>query len=99
MTKERVVLDSDLRYLDRGRLLRSRAELSVAKMLSFLGNDYEYDSDVKLPDGKSIKIDFKVGSRYIEVIDSDADAAKFRQVREQVPALDVIAVGHSKYAS
>ena len=99
MTKERVVLDSDLRYLDRGRLLRSRAELSVAKILSFLGQDYEYDSSVQLPDGKFMKIAFKVGGRYIEVIDSEEDAARFRQVRERLPGLDIIAVGHSKYAS
>src|SRR5690606_42062529 len=66
-------------------LLRSRSELSVAKMLSFLGRDYQYDVTVKFPDGKSLKIDFKVGEKYIEVIDSDADAAKFRQVREQLP--------------
>lgn len=99
MTKERVVLDSDLRYIDRGSLLRSRSELSVAKMLSFLGQDYQYDASVNLPDGKSLKIDFKVGSRYIEVVDSEADAAKFKHVREQLPALGIIAVGHSKYAS
>ena len=99
MTKERVVLDSDLRYIDRGGLLRSRSELSVAKMLSFLGQDYQYDASVKLPDGRSLKVDFKAGSKYIEVVDSEADAAKFKQVREQLPALDIIAVGHSKYAS
>ena len=99
MTKERVVLDSDLRYLDNGRLLRSRAELSVAKMLSFLGQDYEYDSVIQLPDGKPVKIDFKIGGRYIEVIDSEADAARFGHVREQLPGLEIIAVGHSKYAS
>lgn len=99
LTKERVVLDSDLRYIDRGNLLRSRSELSVAKMLSFLGKDYQYDANVKLPDGKSFKIDFKAGSKYIEVVDSEADAAKFKQVREQLPSLDMIAVGHSKYAS
>ena len=40
MTKERVVLDSDLRYLDKGNLFESRSELSVAKMFSFLGHDY-----------------------------------------------------------
>jgi 6-pyruvoyltetrahydropterin/6-carboxytetrahydropterin synthase len=99
MTKERVVLDSDLRYLDKGNLLRSRSELSVAKMLSFLGHDYQYDANVKLPDGKFIKIDFKVGGKYIEVVDSEADAAKFKQVREELSSLDIIAVGHSKYAS
>jgi 6-pyruvoyltetrahydropterin/6-carboxytetrahydropterin synthase len=100
MANERVVLDSDLRYIDRGKLLRSRSELSVAKMLSFLGHDdYEYDADVKLPDGKSVKIDFKVSTKYIEVVDSDSDAAKFKQVQEQLPSLDIIAIGHSKYAS
>lgn len=99
MPKERVVLDSDLRYIDRGNLLRSRSELSVAKMLSFLGQNYQYDASVKLPDGKSLKIDFKAGGKYIEVVDSEADAAKFRQVREQLPGLDIVAVGHSKYAS
>ncbi len=99
MTKERVVLNSDLRYIDRGRLLRSRSELSVAKMLSFLGHDYQYDASVKLPDGKPVTIDFKAGGKYLEVIDSEADASKYRQLREQLPDLDIIAVGHSKYAS
>ena len=99
MTKERVVLDSDIRYIDRGTLLRSRSELSVAKMLSFLGQDYQYDVGLKLPDGKSLKIDFNAGGKFIEVIDSEADAAKFIQVREQLPNVDIIAVGHSKYAS
>jgi 6-pyruvoyltetrahydropterin/6-carboxytetrahydropterin synthase len=99
MTKERVVLDSDLRYIDRGTLLRSRSELSVAKMLSFLGQDYQYDASVILPDGKSLKVDFKIGDRYIEVIDSEIDVAKFKQLREQMPTLNIIAVGNSKYAS
>lgn len=101
MPSERVVLDSDLRYLDnKGNLLRSRSEFSIAQTISFLGQDYQYDVAVKLADGKLIKIDFRVGSdRYIEVIDSDSDAAKFKLVREQQPDLEIIAIGHSKYAS
>ena len=99
MTKERVVLDSDLRYLDKGNLFQNRSELSVAKMLSFLGHDYQYNVDLELPNGKSAKVDFRAGSKYIEVIDSEADVAKFKQLREQLPNLDIIAVGHSKYAS
>jgi len=100
MPTERVVLDSDLRYIDsNGNLLRSRSEFSVARMLTFLGQDYKYDVNIKLPDDKSVKIDFHLGSRYIEVIDSEAEAAKFREVRTQLPGLDIIAVGHSKYAS
>jgi 6-pyruvoyltetrahydropterin/6-carboxytetrahydropterin synthase len=101
MTKERMVLNSDLRYIDRGNLLRSRSELSVAKMLSFLGHDYQYDVNTKLPDGKSVKIDFLVGEskKYIEVVDSEEDAIKFNHIREDLPTLDIIAIGHSKYAS
>ena len=101
MTKERMVLNSDLRYIDRGNLVRSRSELSVAKMLSFLGHDYQYDVNTKLPDGKSVKIDFLVGEskKYIEVVDSEEDAIKFNHIREDLPTLDIIAIGHSKYAS
>ena len=100
MPTERVVVDSDLCYIDsKGNLLRTRSEFSVSKMLSFLGQDYKYDIRVKLPNGKPLKVDFQVGKRYIEVVDSEADAAKFEQSREQLPDLDIIAVGHSKYAS
>src|ERR687890_1235340 len=106
MAKERVVLNSDLRYIDRDNLLRSRSELSVAKMLSFINQDYEYDVSVTIPGGESVKIDFKTGgggsgsnSKYIEVIDSEEDAIKFKKIQEKIPTLDIIAVGHSKYAS
>ena len=104
MTKERIVLNSDLRYIDRGNLLRSRSELSIAKMLSFLDQDYEYDVAVRMPDGESMKIDFKAGvggnnNKYIEVVDSEEDAIKFNNIREKLPTLDIIALGHSKYAS
>ncbi|MGI0016009.1 MAG: hypothetical protein ACREBU_21520, partial [Nitrososphaera sp.] len=83
MPTERVVLDSDLRYLDgKGNLLRSRAEFSLARTLSFLGHDYEYDVEIRLAGGGTTRIDFRVDSgKYIEVVDSEADAAKFRQVR------------------
>lgn len=100
MPTERVVLDSDLRYIDsKGNLLRSRSEFSVAKMLKFLDKEYSYNVDVKLPDGNSVKVDFRAGDKYIEVIDSEADAVKFKQLCEQLPKLDIIAVGHSKYVS
>ncbi len=100
MATERVVLNSDLRYLDdRGNLLRSRAELSVAKMLAFLGHDYRYDAALSLPDGTSARIDFAIGDKYIEVIDSEADVFKFKKIKEKMPHLNIVAVGHSKFAS
>ena len=92
MTKERIVLNSDLRYIDKGNLLRSRSELSVAKMLSFLNQKYEYDVNVIMPDGESLKIDFKIGNnKYIEVVDSEEDAHKFKNIRDKIPTLDIIA--------
>ncbi|AIF82932.1 6-pyruvoyl-tetrahydropterin synthase [Candidatus Nitrososphaera evergladensis SR1] len=100
MPTERVVLNSDLRYLDsKGNLMRTRAELSVARMLDFLGHDYKYDQPVTLPDGKVVRVDFVAGSRHIEVVDSEADAAKFRRIKEEMQVLDIVAIGHSKYSS
>lgn len=100
MPNERVVLNSDLRYLDsKGNLLLTRAELSVAKMLAFLGHDYRYGAAITLPGGAAVRVDFAVGSRFIEVVDSDADVAKFKKIKEAAPGLDIIAVGHSRYAS
>ena len=101
MPTERVVLDSDLRYLDgKGNLLKSRAELSVARLLSFLKHDYQYNVSVTLPDGQHVPVDFVVGSRrYIEVVDSEDDEARFKGIKEALPTLDIIAVGHSRYAS
>jgi 6-pyruvoyltetrahydropterin/6-carboxytetrahydropterin synthase len=100
MPPERVVLDSELRYIDgKGNLLRSRAEFSVARMLAHLGHQYCWNVEVALPGGLQSRIDFKVGDKYIEVIDSEDDAAKFKMIRERRPDLDVIAIGHSKFAS
>ncbi len=100
MPRERVVLDSDLRYIDnKGNLLRTRTELSVAKTLSFLGLDYNYDVKVALKDGTFANIDFMTsGGKYIEVIDSEADADKFVRAKKSLGA-DIISLGHSKYAS
>jgi 6-pyruvoyltetrahydropterin/6-carboxytetrahydropterin synthase len=102
MPTERVVLNSDLRYLDsKGNLMRTRAELSVARMLDFLGHDYKYDQAVTLPDGTVVRVDFIVAgsNKHIEVVDSESDAAKFRRIKERMPALDIVAIGHSKYSS
>lgn len=102
MPTERVVLNSDLRYLDsKGNLMRTRAELSVARMLDFLGHDYKYDQAVTLPDGTVVRVDFIVAgsNKHIEVVDSESDAAKFHRIKERMPALDIVAIGHSKYSS
>src|SRR5712691_4104772 len=97
---ERVVLDKDIRYIySNGNLLRSRAEFSISKLLSFLGITYEYDANLSFKDGTSAKIDFKIGDRYIEIVDSKADIVKFKLIKKKLPDVDVIALGHSKYAA
>ena len=64
------ILDSDFRYTDRkGNLFRTRTELSIAEMLSFLDVKYEYDYKLALKDGKEISVDFNTEKGFIEVID------------------------------
>src|ERR687888_966985 len=92
-------LDRDVRYIDgRGNLLRSRTELAVSKILSYLGHDYQYNVKVNLRDSTSVTVDFKVDDRHIEVIDSEADIEKFKTIQNERPDLNIIAFGHSKYA-
>jgi 6-pyruvoyltetrahydropterin/6-carboxytetrahydropterin synthase len=96
---ERIVLDSDIRYIDgNGNLLRSRTEFSVSKILQFMERSYEYNTKVNFDDKTFITIDFKTGDRYIEVIDSEADADKLKLIRKNLPEINIIGVGHSKYA-
>ncbi|HYY49991.1 MAG TPA: 6-pyruvoyl tetrahydropterin synthase, partial [Nitrososphaeraceae archaeon] len=93
---ERLELDRDIRYIDgHGNLLRSRTEHAVSKFLSYLGHKYEYDVRVHLSDGNYLTVDFKVGDLYVEIIDSEADVDKFKNIQSTVPDLKIIAFGHS----
>ena len=97
MSKGKIIGDSDLRYLDgKGNLLRSRTELSVAKLLQYLGIDYEYDA--KLLYNSSIQVDFKTKMGAIEVIDGKEDSEKLLRIKKDNKER-VIAIGQSKYAS
>jgi 6-pyruvoyltetrahydropterin/6-carboxytetrahydropterin synthase len=97
---ERIVLDKDIRYIDgNGNLLRSRTEFSFSKILNFMGQNYEYNAKVNFEGKTFATIDFKTGDRYIEIIDSEADADKLRLIRKNLPEINIIGVGHSKYAS
>jgi 6-pyruvoyltetrahydropterin/6-carboxytetrahydropterin synthase len=96
---ERIVLDKDIRYIDgNGNLLRSRTEFSFSKILNFMGQNYEYNAKVNFEGKTFATIDFKTGDRFIEIIDSEADADKLRLIRKNLPEINIIGVGHSKYA-
>lgn len=95
----RVVLDSSTKYIDgKGHLFKSRLELTVSKLLTFLGQHYEYNFSIHLSDGSLAILDFKVGDRYIEVLDNDEDMEKFERIRKENPSLNLVGVGTSKYA-
>src|SRR5918912_2571997 len=95
----RVELDRDIRYFDgHGNLLRSRTQYTLSKVLSYLGHNYEYDVKVNLRDNTYVTVDFKVGDQYIEIIDSEADIEKFKNIQTGNPDLKIIAFGHSKFA-
>ena len=99
MTTSPTLLDSDFRYIDKnGILMKSRTELSIAQMLSFLDQDYEYDHKINV-NGKTLSVDFKTKQGLIEVIDSDEDLEKYKQIKKLAPDTNIIAVGHPKYAA
>jgi 6-pyruvoyltetrahydropterin/6-carboxytetrahydropterin synthase len=100
MAANPVILDSDFRYVDKkGTLLRSRTELSVAQMLTFLGIDYTYQHRQVLA-GKSVTIDFMTNDgRLIEVIDSEEEIEKYKQAKQFLHDAKIIAIGSSKFAA
>lgn len=95
------ILDSDFRYIDKkGTLLKSRTELSVAQMLSFLGIEYTYQHRISLTEGKTVTVDFRTSDgKLIEVIDSEQDIEKYKQVKQENPDAKVMAVGSTKFAA
>jgi 6-pyruvoyltetrahydropterin/6-carboxytetrahydropterin synthase len=94
------VLDSDFRYIDKkGNLLKSRTELSIAEMLSFLGIEYEYNHALTLKNGKKVNIDFKTEKGLIEVIDDEKDISKYKELKHDLADAKMIAIGHPKLAA
>jgi len=100
MASGSAILDSDFRYTDRkGNLLRTRTELSIAQMLSFLDIKYEYDYVLTLKNGKKTVVDFKTEKGIIEVIDDEKDITKYKEIKNELPDTKIVAIGHPKYAA
>ena len=100
MTSNPTILDSDFRYIDKkGNLLQTRTELTVAQMLDFLEEGYQYNYKVILKNGKEENIDFKTSKGLIEVIDSEEDIEKYKQFKEDFPQEKIMAIGNAKYVA
>ncbi len=94
------VLDSDFRFIDKkGNLMKTRTELSIAQMLDFLNQDYQYNFQLETSDGKKIIVDFKTQQGLIEIIDSDEDISKYKQIKKFFPDTKIMAIGHPKYSA
>ena len=91
--------DKDIRYLDHNRVIyRSRTESTLAKLLSFLDHEFEYDVIFPgMTNGKPVAVDFRTKNKYIEVIDSEMDLQKFKTIKQKYPDVDIIAIGSSRY--
>ncbi|MBA0908896.1 MAG: 6-carboxytetrahydropterin synthase [Nitrosarchaeum sp.] len=100
MSSNPIILDSDFRYIDKkGNLMKTRTELTVAQMLSFLDIDYEYGYKMLLKNGNSVIVDFKTMKGLIEVIDNQEDIKKYNEIKENASEEKVMAIGHPKYAA
>ena len=99
MTSSPARLDYDFLYIDKkGNLMKTRTELSIAQMLSFLDQDYEYDYELSI-NGKVVNVDFKTNSGLIEVIDSQDDINKYKDIKKLSSKTKIMAIGHPKYAA
>ena len=100
MASSPTILDSDFRYIDKnGNLLKTRTELTVAQMLSFLEEEYQYNYKIILKNGNEVLVDFKTKKGLIEVIDTDEDIEKYKKIKEDFPQDKVMAIGHAKYVA
>ncbi len=100
MTSSPTILDSDFKYIDKkGNLLKTRTELTIAQMLTFLELEYEYNHKIILKNGNKVTIDFKTEKGLIEVIDTDEDIKKYKQIKDDFPQDKIMAIGHAKYVA
>lgn len=94
------ILDSDFRYIDKkGNLMKTRTELSIAQMLSFLEQDYEYNYELEFSNKEKVIVDFKTAHGLIHVLDNDEDITIYKKIKKESPETKIIAIGHPKYAS
>ncbi len=88
-------MDKDLKFIGQKKdLIENRTGYSISKLLDFLKIEYEYNNRFNDSD---LNIDFKIGDKYIKIIEDDSDMNEFRIIKDKFPLLDLIAVGKSSY--
>lgn len=88
-------MDKDLKFIGQKKdLIENRTGYSISKLLDFLKIEYEYNNSFNDSD---LNVDFKIGNKYIKIIEDDSDMNEFRIIKEKFPLLDLIALGKSSY--
>lgn len=88
-------MDKDLKFIGQEKdLIENRTGYSISKLLDFLKIEYEYNNSFNDSD---LNIDFKIGDKYIKIIEDDSDMSEFRIIKDKFPLLDMIAIGKSSY--
>ena len=88
-------MDKDLKFIGQNKnLIENRTGYSISKLLDFLKIKYEYNNKFNDSD---LNIDFKIGDKYIKVIEDESDMNEFRIIKEKFPLLNLIAIGKSSY--
>ena len=88
-------MDKDLKFIgQRKNLIENRTGYSISKLLDFLKIEYEYNNRFNDSD---LNIDFKIGDKYIKIIEDETDMNEFRIIKDKFPLLDIIAIGKSSY--
>lgn len=88
-------MDKDLKFIGQNKnLIENRTGYSISRLLDFLKIKYEYNNKFNDSD---LNIDFKIGDKYIKIIEDESDMNEFRLIKEKFPLLDLIAIGKSSF--
>ncbi len=88
-------MDKDLKFIGQKKnLIENRTGYSISKLLDFLKIEYEYNNSFN---DSNLNIDFKIGDKYIKIIEDESDMNEFRIIKDKFPLLDLIAIGKSSY--
>lgn len=83
----------------KGNILKSNAELMVARLLDFAGIEYEYGRPLPLKDGSAVSVDFSTEKGIVEVADAGESIeelrAKIVRIEGSFPGKKIIVVSRA----
>ncbi len=88
-------MDKDLKYIsDKRNLIKSRTGHSLSKLLDFLEIDYKHENAIE---NSSYHIDFKIGDKFVKIIENEDDFTEFKKIKERFPLIKLAGIGKSSY--